>query len=680
MMFRGKNDLIVAFGIVLVVVMMVIPIPPRLLDILLSANISFSLIVLLVTTYIGKALDFSVFPSVLLIATLFRLALNVSSTRLILLHGYAGHVIQSFGAFVVGGSYVVGMVVFAILVVIQFVVITSGATRIAEVAARFTLDAMPGKQMSIDADLNAGLITEEEARRRRRDIEREADFYGAMDGASKFVRGDAIAGVVIVLVNLLGGFAVGVLQKGMSLGDAMQTYALLTVGDGLVTQIPALLVSTASAMVVTRAASETNLGEELVRQLSFSPRAITVAATIIGVLALVPGLPKLPFMTIAAGIGGIAYALRKGEGMKEEVEKEPPKPAETPLESVSGLLSVDPIELNLSYTLIPLVQEGGGLLDRISALRRQVASELGIVIPPIRIRDDIRLKPNSYSVKLRGVEVGRGEAMIGYMLAMDPGTASEKISGIPTKDPAFGLPAMWIPEMHRERAERAGYTVVDPITVIITHLSEIIKAEAAEILTRQGTKELLDNLRAKEPAVVEEVVPNLLSIGEVQRVLQALLKEGISIRDLPAILEAIGDYARSTKDPEILAEHVRRRLSRFISQIFSQEGVIYAILLDPELEDEIANGLMKTEDGISVSIPPDIAQKAIKDMGSVYEEAVTKGKSPVVLTSGKARLGARKLFERFFRRLPVLAFEEISPGVRIESVGVVRKDYEDKEV
>lgn len=679
-MFRGKNDLIIAFGVVLVVAMMVIPIPPDLLDILLSANISFSLIVLLVTTYIGKALDFSVFPSVLLIATLFRLALNVSSTRLILLHGYAGHVIQSFGSFVVGGSYIVGMVVFAILVVIQFVVITSGATRIAEVAARFTLDAMPGKQMSIDADMNAGLITEEEARKRRRDIEREADFYGAMDGASKFVRGDAIAGVVIVLVNLLGGFAVGVLQKGMSLGDAMQTYALLTVGDGLVTQIPALLVSTASAMVVTRAASETNLGEELVGQLSFSPRAITVAAVIIGILALVPGLPKLPFMTIAAGIGGIAYTLRREKTRPAEKEVERPRRPETPIEAVSGLLSVDPIELNLSYTLIPLVQEGGGLLDKITALRRQMASELGIVIPPIRIRDDIRLKPNAYSIKLRGVEVGKGEAMIGYMLAMDPGTATEKISGIPTKDPAFGLPAIWIPEAYKDRAERAGYTVVDPVTVIITHISELIRSNAAEILTRQDVKDLLDSLRAKQPAVVDEVVPNILSVGEVQRVLQALLREGISIRDLSTILETIGDHARSTKDPEILAERVRRRLSRFISQSLSQEGVLYAILLDPNLEEEIANGLIRTEDGISVSISPDMAQKAIKDMASIYEEAIMAGKNPVILTSGRSRLGARRFFERFFARLPVLAFEEISPGIRIESLGVVRRDYEDKEI
>nr|MBO2478378.1 flagellar biosynthesis protein FlhA [Bacillota bacterium] len=533
------GDITIVLAVVLIVVMMVVPLPTGLIDLLLAVNISLALLVLMLTMNVRHPLEFSVFPTLLLVLTLFRLALNVSTTRLILLQAHAGSIIQAFGNFVVGGNYVVGFVVFLILVVIQFIVITRGAERVAEVAARFTLDAMPGKQMSIDADLNAGLITEEQARQRRLDIQREADFYGAMDGASKFVKGDAIAGLIITAVNILGGFAVGVGQRGMDISEALQRYTLLTVGDGLVTQIPALLIATATGIIITRAASEASLGRDVTGQLAAEPRVLMVAAGTLVAFALIPGLPFVPFMALAVLMGGLGMVARREQ---ERSKAPPPKPQPEPAadrrpESVLGLLHVDPMEIEIGYGLIPLVdvEQGGDVLERISMIRRQMALELGIVVPSIRIRDNMELNANAYVVRIKGVEVGRGELMPTHYLAMDSG-ATAKIPGIETREPAFGLPALWISPSDRAAAEQAGYTVVDASAVLATHLTEIIRRHAADLLGRQETKALLDKVKEEFPAVVEELVPELLSIGEVQRVLQGLLREGVPIRNLVVIL------------------------------------------------------------------------------------------------------------------------------------------------
>jgi flagellar biosynthesis protein FlhA len=536
------SDILVAGLVVLILVMMVVPLPAFLLDALLVFNITCSLVILLLTMYTQDALEFSSFPSMLLIATLFRLALNVSSTRLILLHGYAGRVIEAFGNFVVGGNYVVGMVVFIILVIIQFVVITNGAGRVAEVAARFTLDAMPGKQMAIDADLNAGLIDEEEARTRRRNIELEADFYGAMDGASKFVRGDAIAGVVITLVNIIGGIIIGIVQLGLPAGEALQRYALLTVGDGLVSQIPALLISTATGIIVTRAAAQSSFGQEVIGQLLAQPRALAIATGLLVVFGLVPGLPKVPFFALAAISGVLTYVVsiyKEAEIKADEDLKERAPQARQP-ESVMPLLAVDPLELEIGYGLLSFAdetQEDGGLLRRVTMVRRQIALELGLVLPHVRIRDNIQLPPTTYAIKIRGVEVAQGEIMVGHYLAMDPGIVTQPVPGIETREPAFGLPALWITEADKERAEMAGYTVVEPVSVVVTHLTEVIRRHAAELLGRQDTADLIENVRKTQPAVVDELIPNLMSIGEVQKVLQNLLREGVPIRNTSAILK-----------------------------------------------------------------------------------------------------------------------------------------------
>ncbi len=561
---------------------------------------------------IQGALQFSIFPSLLLITTLFRLALNVSSTRLILLQGYAGEIIRAFGNFVVGGNYVVGFVVFLILVVIQFIVITKGAERVAEVAARFTLDAMPGKQMSIDADLNAGLIDEKEARRRRAEIEREADFYGAMDGASKFVKGDAIAGLVITAINIIGGFAVGVGQRGMGLGEALQHYTLLTVGDGLVTQIPALLIATATGIIITRAASEANMGRDVSHQLLSEPRVLAIAAGVLVLFAVVPGLPTVPFLVLSLlfGLLGYASSRRHQERQVQEMEKEAQREAEEAKkpERVSALLKLDAIELEIGYSLIPLVDanQGGDLLDRITMIRRQIAIELGLVVPPIRIRDNMQLGPNAYVIKIKGIEVGRGELMPGHYLAMESGPVSKRVSGIETREPAFGLPALWIPEEAKEEAELAGYTVVDSPSIIATHLTEIIRSNAAELLGRQDVKKLLDELKEDHAALVDEVVPELLTVGEVQRVLQNLLREGVPIRDLVTILETLGDFAWATKDQIFLTEKVREALARQISkQYTNDQGYIPVITLDPAWEQEIADALQHTDRGLTIALAPE---------------------------------------------------------------------------
>lgn len=669
------SDLVVVLAVVLVVVMMVLPLPPFLLDLLLAINISLSLLILLLAMNIKGALEISIFPSLLLITTLFRLALSVSSTRLILLTGNPGRIIIAFGDFVVGGNYVVGFVIFLILVVVQFIVITKGSERVAEVAARFTLDAMPGKQMSIDADLNAGLISESEARQRRQLIAREADFYGAMDGAAKFVKGDAIASIIILVIDLLGGLAIGMFQKGMDLTGALSRYALLTVGDGLVSQIPALLISTATGIVVTRGASENNLGADFTRQLFSQYRVLVTAGVAVAAFGLFGGLPKLPFIALGASLGGLAFAVRraeKGQEIEEETvaEQQRLEEARKP-ESVASLLQVDPIEMEIGYSLIPLVDEsqGGDLLDRISMIRRQCAIELGVLVPVIRIRDNLQLNPDEYVVKIKGIQVGRGELMVNHYLAMDAGGVTEQITGIPTTEPAFGLKALWVDAAARERAEYAGYTVVDPPAVLATHLTEIIRTHAHELLGRQEVKALLDSARESYSAVVDELVPELLTVGEVQKVLQNLLREGVPIRNLVTILETLADMAPVTRDVDYLTEYVREALGRQISQIYQENGVLTVLTLSPEWEEVIADALQHTDRGLTVALDPRVLQQLFGVLGQALEEHVLP--YPVIVVSPQIRMALKRLTERALPRLVVLSYNEISPDVQVNAVGTV---------
>ena len=671
---KKYSDLLVALAVVLVVAMMVIPLPPWLLDVLLTVNLSFALVILLVTIYTREALEFSVFPSLLLITTLFRLSLNVSSTRLILLQGHAGQVIQRFGEFVVGGSPIVGFIVFLILVIIQFVVITRGAERVAEVAARFTLDAMPGKQMSIDADLNAGLVTEAEARRRRQEIEREADFYGAMDGASKFVKGDAVAAVIITVVNLLGGFIIGMVLGGLSLEESMRRYSLLTVGEGLVTQIPALLISTATGIVVTRAASEANLGDDLLAQLTRQPRVLWITGGLLAFLALVPGLPKLPFLLLGAVLGGVAYSLEGSVRRQVQVETKEAARERKP-ESVVSLVQVDPVEIELGYALLPLAdsEQGGDLLDRVVLIRRQLALELGLVVPPIRIRDNItQVAPNNYVIKFKGVEVATGEILPDHFLALNPGTAEEGVSGIPTREPTYGLPALWVTRAEKEKAELLGYTVVDPSSVLATHLTEVLRNQGYELLGRQEVKTLIDTIKESHPAVVEELIPSLLTVGEVQKVLQNLLKEGISIRDLVTILETLADYAPSTRDPDQLTEYVRQALARALARQFGLDrGKAKVITLDPNLERRLAEGIQRTERGSYLALDPELIQSLLENARREFERMLGTGQQPIILCSATVRPHLRRLLERLLPRLVVLSYNELAPNVQVEVVGTI---------
>ncbi|MEW6723390.1 MAG: flagellar biosynthesis protein FlhA [Bacillota bacterium] len=668
-------DILIAAAILLMVVMMVIPLPEFLLDLLLTLNLTIALTVLLVTMYTTEPLQFSIFPSLLLLTTLFRLALNVSSTRLILLYGSAGEVIRRFGDFVVGGSPVVGFIVFLILVIIQFVVITNGAGRVAEVAARFTLDAMPGKQMAIDADLNAGLITESEARTRRRDIQRQADFYGAMDGASKFVKGDAIAGVIITVINLLGGFVIGVAMRGLSWDQALQQYSLLTVGDGLVSQIPALLISTATGIIVTRAASESNLGSDLIGQILRQPRVLYIATAALALFGLVPGLPKLPFFVMAGLFGTLAYSAGRAgpaaaaDPEAEEIPETPQKP-----EDVKSLLGVDPMEMELGYALLPLADQrsGGDLLDRLLMIRRQIALDVGIIVPTMRIRDNLQLEPNQYLFKLRGVEIGRGTVYPDQFLAMSPGEVAETVPGIETTEPAFGLPALWITGEHRERAEWAGYTVVDATSVMATHLTELIKRYAHQILSRQDVRSLLDHVRESNPAVVEELVPGMMSLGDVQKILQGLLREGVSLRDMVSILEALADSAPSVKDLDLLGEYVRSALGRSICRQAGLTGDEARVLtLSPEAEQAIADAVQRTESGTYLALDPQITGRLLNNLAREVQKLTATGASPVVVCSAAVRLYFRRLTERAMPRLAVLAYNELDPDLQVESVGMV---------
>ena len=675
------SDVLIAVAIIIIVVMMIIPLPTLLLDLLICLNITIALLVIMSVIYNKEALDLSIFPSLLLITTLFRLALNISSTRLILLDGFAGEVITAFGNFVVGGNPVVGFIMFIILVGINFIVITKGSERVAEVSARFTLDAMPGKQMAIDADLNQGAITDAQAKERRVKIQREADFFGAMDGASKFVKGDAIAAIVIMLINITGGFVIGMLQRNLSAVQALQQYTLLTVGEGLVSQIPALLISTATGLIVTRAGAEGNLGADMVSQLFRNDRIFFILSGVLAFFAIVPGLPGVPFFALAALCFFIGRALKAStqaavaqEEAKPEAKAKAQKKKATSPENIVSLLQVDPMELEIGYSLIPLVDtgQGGDLLDRIVMIRRQCALELGLVVPTIRIRDNIQIKPNAYIIKLKGVEIAKGELMLDHYLAMNSGTVFEEVPGIETTEPAFGLPALWIPDSEREQAELNGYTVVDAVSVLATHLTEVIKSHASEILGRQEAQNLVDNLKKTNETLVKEVVPDLLTVGEVQKVLQNLLAERISIRDMETIFEVLSDYARATKDTEILTEYVRHAMARQITQANVQNGQLPCVTLDPSLENRIAGGVQRTDHGSYVSLDPDSMKRLVTSLDTELQKLTNMGYQPIVLTSPAVRLYFRKLVERSVPGIIVLSQAEIEQSVEIQILGVVK--------
>ncbi|MQR96506.1 flagellar biosynthesis protein FlhA [Fictibacillus phosphorivorans] len=672
------RDMSVLAGVILIIAMLVIPMPTFMLDFLIITNISLALLIILIAMNTTQPLQFSIFPSLLLLVTLFRLGLNVSTTRSILSTGDAGNVVHTFGEFVVGGNILVGIVVFFILIIIQFIVITKGSERVSEVAARFTLDAMPGKQMSIDADLNAGMISDREAKERRETIEREADFYGAMDGASKFVKGDAIAGIIIVLINMLFGIIIGMLQMGLSFGESAELFTRMTVGDGLVSQIPALIISTATGIIVTRAASEGNLGFDISKQLLAYPVMLFVAGGTIIMLGLFT--PINDFFTLMVGgilaVGG--YLLLKAEReqkVKEEVVEEDiqTEQLKSP-ESVVNLLQIDPIEFEFGYSLIPLADtsQGGDLLDRIVMIRRQLALELGMIVPVVRIRDNIQLQPNEYRIKIKGSQVAKGELLLDHYLAMSPGIDDEEVQGIETMEPAFGLPAIWIGEEMKERAEYSGYTVVDPPSVVSTHLTEVIKKHAHELIGRQETKQLVDHLKESYPAIVEEVTPDALTIGEVQKVLSKLLRERISIRNLAVIFETLADFAKMTKDTDLLTEYVRQGLSRQISKSYASENEpLYVITLGGSVEKKIADAVQQTEHGNYLSLDPQDSQSIFDSITSELESGRSFDQSVVLLCSPAVRMYVRQLIERYLPDVAVLSYNELEPELEVKSVGVV---------
>ncbi|ADF40991.1 flagellar biosynthesis protein FlhA [Priestia megaterium] len=675
----SARELPVVIGVVLIIVMLVIPLPSWLLSILIMINISLALLVLLVSMNMKEPLELSVFPSLLLVLTLFRLGLNVSTTRSILGTGEAGGVVETFGHFVIGGNPLVGFVVFIILIIIQFLVITKGAERVSEVAARFTLDAMPGKQMSIDADLNAGMISEKQAIDRREKIQREADFYGAMDGASKFVKGDAIAGIVITLINILFGIIIGMLQMGMSITEASQTFTLLTVGDGLVSQIPALMISTATGIIVTRAASTGNLSEDITQQLFAFPVMLYVTGGTIAALGLITPINDVITMPIAIllGVGGYYLSRAKHQAVREEMaptEEELEDNEMKSPESVVNLLSVDPIEFEFGYALIPLADtnQGGDLLDRIVMIRRQLALELGLVIPVVRIRDNIQLQPNEYCLKIKGNEVAKGELLLDHYLAISPGMDDDLIEGIDTLEPAFKMPAKWISESAKEQAEMFGYTVVDPPSVVSTHITEVIKSYAHELIGRQETKQLIDHTKETYPILIEEVTPNPLSVGDIQRVLAKLLKESVSIRNLPIIFEVLADYGKMTSDTDLLTEYVRQGLARQItSQYTVQEGLLRVLTLSGKVEKMMAEAVQQTEHGNYLSLDPNVSQAIVESIAKQTETLSFQEQSPIVLCSPAVRMYVRQITERYFPHMAVLSYNELEANVEVQSVGVV---------
>ncbi|MCX7568533.1 flagellar biosynthesis protein FlhA [Tumebacillus sp. DT12] len=672
------KDLGVIGAVIGIVIMMVIPLPTGLLDFLIVINLSIALTILLVAMNTKEPLQFAIFPSLLLLTTLFRLSLNVSSTRAILSTGEAGNVIHTFGTFVIGGNAVVGIIVFLILVIIQFIVITKGSERVAEVAARFTLDAMPGKQIAIDADLNAGLINEKEARARRQKIEGEADFYGAMDGASKFVKGDAIAGIIIVIINIVAGFIIGVAMRGESASEAMTTYTILSVGDGLVSQIPALLISTATGLVVTRAASDGNLSDDLMKQLFAYPKMLYIVAGVMAMLGLFTPIGVISTWPVAGLIAFGGFRMQRNMKLEtirefEEAEENKQEEVRSP-ESVISLIHVDPIEFEFGYALIPLadVNQGGDLLDRVIMIRRQFAMEMGLIVPVIRIRDNIQLRPNEYVIKIKGNEVARGELLLDHYLAMSPGYDDESIVGIPTKEPAFGLPALWVADNMREQAEFAGYTVVDPPSVVATHLTEVLRRHASELLGRQETKQLIDSLRENYPALVDELVPNQMAVGEIQKVLVNLLREKISIRDLVTIMETLADTVLYTKDPDILTEYVRQSLARQITnQYKGPGGPVQVITLSPNVEKLIVENIQSSDQGTYLALDPRVSQQIYQRLAEQVQQLTVMGHSPILLTSPNIRMHMRKLIERVLPDVAVLSFNELDASVDVQSGGVV---------
>lgn len=674
------SDAIIIVFILIILGSLVLPVPPFLLDILLTMSISFSMLILMATVYVDSPLKISSFPSLLLLATLFRLSLNVASTRRILLHGHegpdaAGHVIQSFGQFVVGGSYVVGIVVFLVLVIVNFIVITKGTERISEVAARFTLDAMPGKQMSIDADLNSGLIDEKEAQRRRQEIQREADFYGAMDGATKFIRGDAIAAIIITFINMIGGIIIGMVQKGMDFQSALQNFTILTIGDGLVSQIPALITSTAAGLMVTRAASETNLGKEIFTQLTSIPKALWMASGAVFTMGIVPGMPTLPFLILSAILGFSGYIMYLTLKEREKTEKEEKaKEVIKQLEEEQPESYISPPEVltfEIGYRLIKLVDEtqGGELIKRIKNLRKQLSKELGLIVPPVHIKDNLELKPNEYRILIKGVEVARYEVDPDKYLALDTGSIREKAEGVPTKDPAFGLNALWIDEANKDRAKLNGYTVVDVPTVIVTHLSEIIKRYSYEILTRMQVKEIIDNI-AKSYPIIKDIIPSQVPLNIIHKVLQNLLKEGIPITDIITIVEALADNINKTQDPDISTEYVRAALSRMITSMFAKNGQLTALILGNKTQEYLIN-LLKENDWQMPPLNPVFVQKLITEISKHLENFIIQGATPILLTSPNIRRYIKQIIENYIPNLQVLSYSEIDSKIKLNIIGVV---------
>jgi len=675
-MSKTNSNIYLSVAMVIILAVMIMPIPTFLMDMFLVMNIASALVILFVALYVLKPVEFSVFPGLLLIVTLFRLSLNVGTTRLILGQGYAGEIIEAFGMFVVQGNYVVGAVIFLVLVIINFVVITKGATRIAEVSARFTLDALPGKQMSIDADLNAGLIDDMEARNRREEIAREADFYGSMDGASKFVRGDAIAGLLITGVNIIGGLAIGVLQRGLLIGEAASTYSLLTIGDGLVAQIPALIISTAAGIVITRSASSTDMGSEITEQVTNQPKAVLITSAVLALMGLVPGLPFIPFMIMSGIIALMGFSIKKAKRKKLEEENivdELPAPAAE--ERIEEYLHPDPFEIEVGYGLISLIDEnqGGNLLGRISTIRKSMAMDLGLIIPPIRIRDNVQLKANEYVFKIYGIEVDKGEAMVEYYLVLNPDDRME-MDGIETIEPTFGLPAMWISRHKKEEAEIAGYTVVEPPAVIATHLMETLRKNAYRLLDRQQTQRMLDHLKETHSAVVDGLIPDIISLGVVEQILKNLLREKIPIRNLVMLLEAIADHATQTKDPDVLTEFVRASMSETITDMFKQNRKqIDVATFDPHLEDSIMSAL-KSGNGSSQNLgfTPNQVTNIFKDISEKVESMLTGGSNPILLVSPLLRRQVKNFVDPIFPNLSVLSFSELTSETDLNAIGTVK--------
>lgn len=677
---KKRTDILVGFGIIGIILMIIIPLPPFLLDIMLALNIGFSILILLMTIFSTSILELSIFPTILLVTTLFRLGLNISSTRLILGQGYAGSVIESFGSFVVGGNYVVGIIIFLIIIIIQFVVITNGSGRVSEVSARFTLDALPGKQMSIDADLNAGMIDEKTARKRRTELQQEAEFYGSMDGASKFVKGDAIAGIIITTINILAGMVIGVVMLNMDFMESIQTYTRLTIGDGLVSQIPALIISTSAGILVTKVNSEENFSSQLGRQLMSIPKAVIMAGIVLVLLGLLPGLPKLSFFTLGAGSIFVGYTLKKEEKSEQENTlleiEEPPTPEESleNAEDVSTLINVEPIEVEIGYGIIPLADEsnGGDLLQRIVSVRRQCAIDMGIIVHPIRIRDNLQLEPNQYTIKIKGVPVTTYELMPNMLLCMNPMGMDIDMEGISTKEPTFGLDALWIEKDKAEEAELYGFTVVDPTTILVTHLLETIKAKSYELMGRQEVKAIIDATRERYSAVVDELIPDLMTLGEVQKIFQNLLKEKVSIKDRVTILETLADNARNTKDLELLTEYVRMAMSRSICfELIDENNSIIVTTLSMEIENLVANSLQRSVNGTYPAIDPDTTNNIFRGIQSTIESVNFNNNRPILLVSPKIRAPFRKLVEMVFPNLTILSLNEIPSDVQIKSQGVV---------